>query len=86
MENVIYVAVGALSAWLLKEIYALYKDNHKDLKVNQNDLSDEITLLKIAITELRVEMRMTREGLQDFTRLRKDVDALHAKVREIGQQ
>jgi GDP-D-mannose dehydratase len=78
MSNWIYAALGGLTVWLLKEIYGIYKDSQK---INTEDIKE----LGIEIHDLKVEMRLTRQAMEDIPKLKRDVDALHQKFREHGQ-
>lgn len=73
-----HIAWAAVGVWALKELYAVFKD---DKRKN----TDALMQNTLAVVELRVELRYLKALLDEVPKLRKDVDAAHARLRDLGK-
>jgi hypothetical protein len=70
------IAYGAIAAWLLNKLWDHFSGSHKEV------LSETKTLT-IAMVELRSEIRSLKETIAEIPALRKDINSIGSKVREM---
>jgi hypothetical protein len=56
----------------------------QDRRKKSDKESDAIDQLKLAVVELKVEVKGLRETLQDLPKIKRDVDAAHEKIRDLS--
>lgn len=70
------IAYGAIAAWLINKVWDTFSGTQKELVTETNKLTT-------AIIELKCELKNLNEKVAEVPALRKDVNKIGAKVREM---
>lgn len=76
----------ALLPWVGPLLIAILVFSLNYLKDTFNSLSKSVKQLTVAVVELKVELRNVKEKLDEFPKMKKDIDAFHVKIRDIQKK
>jgi hypothetical protein len=70
------IAFAAIAVWLIEKVWGIFSGSHKEVL-------RETKTLTIAMVELKSEIKNLNEKISEIPALRKDINSIGSKVRDL---